>query len=726
MNQDHQSDYKKTIQKKSNISIEIPVWRKILYSIIAVVGIPILFFIILETGLRLTGCGYSTAFFLPTKIDGQKAYITNWQFGWCFFPKKTARKPLDTVVAYTKPNDVYRVFLLGSSAAQGDPHPQYSFLRILQIMLEDQYPVAKFEMINTGMTAINSYSVREIVRDAAKLQPDLFIIYTGNNEVLGPFGAGNSLKPVPASLFWIRTGLSLQSTRIGQLMDAGITRFFSAREQPATWNGMKRFDQLVQCNSEPLKRIYANFQTNMRDILSDTCKSGAKVIVSTLGVNLKDCAPFASLHKSNLSEMDLLEWTTFYEKGLQFEGADKKTEALEAYLAANEIDDQYAALQYRIARIYYHDKNYEQALKHFETARDTDALQFRADSTINAVLRDAAKEKNDPGITLLDFAKLLKEKSPNGIPGQETFYEHVHLNFNGNYLVALQLAETMSAQLPEFIKKRRLQNKKWLSQEECEAQLAYTGFDRYETYSTLMERIQAPPFTYQMNYSDQVESLRKQMEELFKIPQEEAIAKAREIYKAALAKRPDDYYLLYYYANLLINANEFDEAIRQFDQLQKINPYDPANTMRLGDIYAKQKRADMAVMMYDKTLQIRPDYSRAMYSKAMAVANGGDSAEAIQLFEEFLKIFPDHIRGHLNIAMIYDSQNKPEKCLEHLAAALQIDPKDKVVLNQYGVALAKKGKMEDAIIYFKKSLQIDPAYAAARKNLAMAMQKLNK
>ena len=67
--------------------------------------------------------------------------------------------------------------------------------------------------------------------------------------------------------------------------------------------------------------------------------------------------------------------------------------------------------------------------------------------------------------------------------------------------------------------------------------------------------------------------------------------------------------------------------------------------MRLGDIYAKQKRADMAVMMYDKTLQIRPDYSRAMYSKAMAVANGGDSAEAIQLFEEFLKIFPDHIKG---------------------------------------------------------------------------------
>ena len=67
--------------------------------------------------------------------------------------------------------------------------------------------------------------------------------------------------------------------------------------------------------------------------------------------------------------------------------------------------------------------------------------------------------------------------------------------------------------------------------------MAYTGFDRYETYSTLMERIQAPPFTYQMNYSDQVKSLRKQMEELFKIPQEEAIAKAREIYKAALAKK---------------------------------------------------------------------------------------------------------------------------------------------------------------------------------------------
>ena len=89
MNQDHQSDYKKTIQKKSNISIEIPVWRKILYSIIAVVGIPILFFIILENRSTLDWLWlFHCFFFFQPRLMAKRPISPIGNSGWCFFPQK--------------------------------------------------------------------------------------------------------------------------------------------------------------------------------------------------------------------------------------------------------------------------------------------------------------------------------------------------------------------------------------------------------------------------------------------------------------------------------------------------------------------------------------------------------------------------------------------------------------------------------------------------------------
>ena len=46
-----------------------------------------------------------------------------------------------------------------------------------------------FEVVNTAVTAINSHVVREIASDLEEIESDLWIVYMGNNEVYGPFGA---------------------------------------------------------------------------------------------------------------------------------------------------------------------------------------------------------------------------------------------------------------------------------------------------------------------------------------------------------------------------------------------------------------------------------------------------------------------------------------------------------------------------------------------------------
>ena len=94
--------------------------------------------------------------------------------------------------------------MLGGSAAQGSPDAAFSFGRILEKMLGHKYRDANFEVVNVSMAAINSYVVLEIAKDCAKYNPDLFLVYLGNNEVVGPYGPGTVFTPLLSNLNFIR------------------------------------------------------------------------------------------------------------------------------------------------------------------------------------------------------------------------------------------------------------------------------------------------------------------------------------------------------------------------------------------------------------------------------------------------------------------------------------------------------------------------------------------
>ena len=200
--------------------------RKWLFRLTAMIVAPVLFFAVLEAGLRLGGYGYPTAFFVGPDADG--IYTPNPRFGWRFFPRAIARKPEPCFIS-AKPAGAVRIFVLGSSAAQGVPNPSFSFGRILEVMLRERYPDVKFEVVNAAMTAINSHVALEIARDCAAHQPDLFVVYMGNNEVIGPYGPGTVFQQWSPSRRLIRANVWLKSTRVGQLLGDAMGWLHSAQ-----------------------------------------------------------------------------------------------------------------------------------------------------------------------------------------------------------------------------------------------------------------------------------------------------------------------------------------------------------------------------------------------------------------------------------------------------------------------------------------------------------------
>ena len=155
--------------------------------------------------------------------------------------------------------------------------------------------------------------------------------------------------------------------------------------------------------------------------------------------------------------------------------------------------------------------NTAEAAEHFQKARDYDALVFRADSRINGIIHDTARQMAGSDLALATPPLLARK--PGKIAGQETFYEHVHLNFDGNYRLGKLWAEQAERLLPDDVKNKAKGG--WASQEICEARLGLTDWNRGDVFNEARRRVEGPPFDSQIDNAQRVSRLSAEIARLF-------------------------------------------------------------------------------------------------------------------------------------------------------------------------------------------------------------------
>jgi tetratricopeptide (TPR) repeat protein len=671
-------------------------YRLWLFRIIAIFVIPALLLILLETGLWIFDFGHPTSFTIKSEIDGRIGYVNNDKFIWLFFPPELARPTIPFIIPREKPARTYRIFFLGGSAAQGDPEHTFGLARILKVLLQVQYPEIKFEIINTAVTAINSHVVLQIAKDLAHHQPDLFILYLGNNEVVGPFGAGTVFTPLSPSLSLIRMSILLKTTRLGQALTKIVSTADKREDIPAEWAGMEMFlATQVRADDPGLETVYNHFQKNLEDILQVARKAGDKIIVSTVATNVKDTPPFASLHSPDISEDEKRRWDHIYRSGMQLELESRYGEAILKYLEAHAIDDRFADLSYRLARCYWAQGNYEAARKRYVQARDLDTLRFRADTRINNIIRLVAKDRE---IYLLDAMRLFAEKSPHSIPGKEMFYDHVHMNFRGNYILAESLFRQITKMLPDRLRRAR-NSAEYLSEAECLQRLALTGYDQHRIASELSERFRRPPFTNQINHQKLIEQVKEDLAALEIFTQRQGLMEADSQYRWALQQNNSDHWLHYNYAQLLQASGEQEQAAEELRSfISHLPQYVPAYE-QLAKILIKQGDFAEAIAQCQKALQFNPSFSPIYYHLAFALARQGKFTESIETYRQLIKLNPE---GSV------DTYNQIGKIQVHLG---RLDEAAETFRKAIEFNLESKSKKDVSDVHF---------------NLAFVLKRLNK
>lgn len=376
--------------------------RKALFIIITIL-IPILFFVLLEFFLRLVGVGDPYDLFIA---DGDRWQI-NRNVASKYFTQRDIAIPelIEQNFSQKKDTSTFRILCLGGSTTAGFPYEvNINFPYFIKTRLNYLYSDKSFEVINLGISAVNSFTVLDLAPQMKVVNPDLILIYMGHNEFYGAFGVASS-EYTSLNRSFIKFTLALRQVRLYQILSNLYQALLPDKEGERGGLMQEMIAQhLIDRESEEFKGTLVNFEENLKEIFEIFEKDKIPVIIGTVVSNLAGQPPLQDLASGNVNPSE-------------------------------------AMLKYRKGREYFDAGDLENARIFLTEARDLDRMRFRAPSEMNPIILKTAQNFRIP---IAEVEALFIRSSQNRVPGNELFLEHLHPNPSGYMLIARAFVEAIS------------------------------------------------------------------------------------------------------------------------------------------------------------------------------------------------------------------------------------------------------------------------------------------
>jgi len=364
--------------------------------------------LLVEGCLRLFRYGGDPRLFVTAQAEGGRYLVCNREIGRQYFPSLAkAPKPSWDAFLKDKPSNGVRLFVLGGSTAAGFPYGNnLMFSRILNVRLQDAFPGRKIEIVNTAMSATNTYTQLDFMDEILAQKPDAILIYSGHNEYYGALGVA-SRESLGQSPSVARAYLKLRRLKLFVLVQDVIGLLRGVRKQGADYDpSATLMERMVGAKAIPLdSRLYRQgteqFAENLDRIYCRARAAGVPIVISELVSNVRNQRPFVSLATGSTPAADLV---------------------------------------FRDAQALDREGDHEQANRLYTKAKDLDALRFRASEEFNEILHETARRY---GGAVVPMKSRFEAASPEGIIGDHLMVDHLHPNVDGSFLMAAAFFDTI-------------------------------------------------------------------------------------------------------------------------------------------------------------------------------------------------------------------------------------------------------------------------------------------
>lgn len=580
-----------------------------------------------------------------------------------------------------KPKNGFRIFCLGGSTTYGRPYDdETSFCGLLRIVLPELDPSHHWEVINAGGISYASPRIAILMQELIRYEPDLFIFYTGHNEFLEQ-RTYESLLKTPESVRTLR-GVASYS-RIYTAMHHATHPEEVSFSNKSTAN-IDEVNTLLDRSIGPTayhrdeewrEDVIAEFRENLTRVIALAKSAKSRVIFVSPAAKLRDCKPFKSEHRSDLSGDQLANFQQHQHSAKQHLAKVEFKQALACIESALEIDDQYANAHFLRGRILFEMGEFKRAKMSLQRALEEDVCPLRANLEIVGIVRDVAQDHKLP---LVDFADMIDQVSENGIPGEDWFLDHVHPTLIGHQLLANALGEQL-AQLN--VTKDAL---------DWDEKSFYRISDRH------LEEIDRSKHAMALRNLAKVLSWAGKDEE------------ADALIVKAVNMLPDDAEAHTMAGTAALRQSEFDVAKSHYKAALKIDPLSVRSIVGLGNILSQQGNHQAALEEFAKALKVDASHSPAWFNLGNAYRELGNYESASNAYHKALSIEKNQPDVHKNLGLVYLSKSDIDNGVKHFEIAVKLDPNNSLRHAELGFALIDAAEIERAAMEFQKALEIDP------------------
>jgi protein O-GlcNAc transferase len=169
-------------------------------------------------------------------------------------------------------------------------------------------------------------------------------------------------------------------------------------------------------------------------------------------------------------------------------------------------------------------------------------------------------------------------------------------------------------------------------------------------------------------------------------------------------------------------AGRIAEAEKIVRQAVALDPKNVDSLHLLGVIAGYVGQPEASLGLFERAIQLRPDFAAAHANRGVALMTLGRQDEGIESFNRSIELNPEHFHGWHGLGNALGAMNDMVGAEAALRKAAALMPGSFEARNNLGHALQRQGRLDEAVQVFREALSLAPDSAVVEYNLGVTLQ----